>query len=443
MLATYSHLFGRIAPILAILAAFLLPFKLSLSYIFLVPLIAGWIIFESYTCFKNFDQLPTAIKYLVAFLICTTLTSLFGLSPYHTLQNLFGLFLYPLIIPIFWWLGKENLNRISKSLIVGLSVACFLNVLRDSTLGFSTKFIGSVSQSGQLSIALFLVGLLWVLNTNELQKTSSECTDCSYRAPILFISVAGLTASVLLIGWSKFWPSINYLALFGLCLFILSITTIWLVIRKRFHNLFPFLICLPILASTLLVNLKRGPWLGVISGFALLALLTKRKLFLAPIALAIFSAICITPIRDRVIEAKDHFFITGGRSEIWQIGFELLQKYPLGIGFENSGVLREFSNTIPHNLKHFHSNLLNIAVETGWLGLLLFVGFFYYLLNDFLLARQKLPGAAWIAAGITSCFCAGFVEYNFGDSAVCNYLYIFIGLGFSLIAIYPSYQSQS
>jgi O-antigen ligase len=207
--------------------------------------------------------------------------------------------------------------------------------------------------------------------------------------------------------------------------------------------LFPYFICLPILASTFLVNLKRGPWLGVISGFIVLAFCTRKKLFLAPIGLAFIVAICISPIRDRIIEAKDHFFITGGRSEIWQIGFELLQKYPLGIGFENSGVLREFSNTIPHNLKHFHSNLLNVAVETGWFGLLLFLCFFYLLLKDFILQRSKTPGSAWIAAGITSCFCAGLVEYNFGDSAVCNYLYIFIGLGFSLIATYPSSQSQN
>jgi len=191
------------------------------------------------------------------------------------------------------------------------------------------------------------------------------------------------------------------------------------------------LIALPFMVSALLVNLKRGPWCGVLVGVSCLATLYARRLVLLVIFLAVTLVICLEPIRDRLLASYDHFTIEGGRSTIWKIGVELTSEYPLGIGYHNSGILREFAPKIPPELKHFHSNFLNIAAEMGWLGALVFIWFLYEVVKlSFLGVKgDKLaPLYAAIGSGIVSWQVAGLVEYNFGDSEVTILVWILIGL---------------
>ena len=109
-------------------------------------------------------------------------------------------------------------------------------------------------------------------------------------------------------------------------------------------------------------------------------LLNARK-YLPP-ALVLIACLFVTidPLRQRLEHSSEHFFIAGGRNVIWQIGTELTRQYPLGIGFGNSAFLQKFDPQIPTELRHFHNNFLNVAVETGWLGLCAFI---WWLLSIF------------------------------------------------------------
>jgi O-antigen ligase len=142
---------------------------------------------------------------------------------------------------------------------------------------------------------------------------------------------------------------------------------------------------------------------------------------------AIGVAVSITPVRDRLLSSYSHFTIEGGRSTIWRIGAELLSEYPLGIGYHNSGVLREFAPEIPSELKHFHNNLLNIATETGWLGVAIFLWLLTIAIRCCFRDRRD-PLYVAFGAALISWQVAGLVEYNFGDSEVTIMVWVLLGL---------------
>jgi O-antigen ligase len=177
----------------------------------------------------------------------------------------------------------------------------------------------------------------------------------------------------------------------------------------------------------LLVNLKRGPWLGVLVGCVCFACFYSRKLIAPLAAAAICAAVVVTPIRERILDSYEHFTISGGRSTIWRIGAELVSEYPLGIGYHNSGILREFSPEIPPELKHFHNNLLNIAAETGWLGVFVFIWLIAAIVKTCFSNRNK-PLYVALGCAVISWQCAGLVEYNFGDSEVTILAWMLLGL---------------
>jgi len=122
--------------------------------------------------------------------------------------------------------------------------------------------------------------------------------------------------------------------------------------------------------------------------------------------------------------------MVGGRGEIWQLGGELLVRYPLGIGFQNSRLIEQFSHDIPSNMNHFHSNLINIIVELGWLGI---VSYLWWIGAILILSfSKKLPSEfrylqLALGCGVLSWQIAGLFEYNFGDSEVFIVALIIIG----------------
>jgi hypothetical protein len=184
---------------------------------------------------------------------------------------------------------------------------------------------------------------------------------------------------------------------------------------------------LPLLLSALLLNLKRGPWLGVTIGVGVLCCIFARKFLTFIIAAALIAPLAIPPIRERLAVSYDHFTISGGRSTIWRIGGELIAQYPLGIGYHNSGIMRQFSLEIPPELKHFHNNLINIAAESGILTVTIFIWFIYAVLR--VSFRRPLSGLhVAIGCAFISWQTAGLVEYNFGDSEVMIIVWMLLGI---------------
>jgi hypothetical protein len=188
---------------------------------------------------------------------------------------------------------------------------------------------------------------------------------------------------------------------------------------------------LPLLAAALIVNLKRGPLLGVFVGATLFFLLTSRKIARLLFGIGALLLLTIAPLRDRIAASLDHFFIAGGRSTIWRIGSELAAKFPTGLGFHNSETLRHYAPEIPPELKHFHSNPLNILAENGWLSLTIFI---WFVASSIALCFKDRTDTFKVGVGcaLLSWQVAGLVEYNFGDSEVLLLVWAILGCTFTL-----------
>jgi O-antigen ligase len=190
-------------------------------------------------------------------------------------------------------------------------------------------------------------------------------------------------------------------------------------------------LAIPLVTAALILNLKRGPWLGVLVATFLLLWFYRKKWLLLLLAAITVSFLMVPDVKNRLAASEEHFFIAGGRSAIWQIGFDLAPRYPLGIGFENSGVLRNYSDEVPPELTHFHNNFLNILVETGLFGLLCYLWWVAALLAKSIVPALKTQRTDWdierrshsvvlcsLGLAILAWQIAGLVEYNFGDSEV-------------------------
>lgn len=351
------------------LSAFLfcLPLKLSLAYLFLFPLILTGI--SSLIYRRKLSEILTssaALKIWYAMLAVMLLSAPFGIMPLRTISQAGSLFLYSLSIPVILdILQSHQPLRFLLFLFSAQAIAGLHSIYEFIYPQTGQIFIGTISESGQLALTLPL--LFGVILANRQQKFLNR------------------------------------------------------------HKLSLILLCTAIAFAALLLNLKRGPWSGVLLSSLLLAVIVRCRLCLAVLVLALAPVFFFTPLQERILQSSEHFFISGGRSEIWAIGSELIRSYPLGIGYGNSAFLQKFSLTIPAELKHFHNNFLNIFVETGVLGICLFTAFLAALLKTAWQKRNCLLTAS-AGAAVLSNQIAGIVEYNFGDSEVMLLAYFVIAL---------------
>jgi O-antigen ligase len=188
---------------------------------------------------------------------------------------------------------------------------------------------------------------------------------------------------------------------------------------------------LPLLIGALIVNLKRGPWFGVAVATLFLLSLFARRLVLPFVLVTVGLFFYLSPVNTRAFHSSADFFISGGRHEIWDVGTDLAIKFPLGIGFKNGDFLRRFSPNIPPEISHFHSNFLNIIVESGLLCAVLFGWWVIRMLRLSWKGDRRVPSfvlAIALSASFLSWQLAGLVEYNFGDSEVLLIAYAISGM---------------
>lgn len=260
--------------------------------------------------------------------------------------------------------------------------------------------------------------------------------------PFMKALLYGLSTSCVFKGIEILFPSVKT-GFFGavsqsgqIALLIIPLAYFFVLLKKEsvLKQLFS-VICLVLIGTVFLLNLKRGPWIGAFAAAIVFCAMYNRK-FLGVVILSSLLLFGWEPLRERLLLSEAHFFIPGGRNAIWDIGSELFSRYPLGIGFENSGFLRSFSSEIPWKLKHFHNNFLNIAVEAGWLGVTFFFVWLFSIATQVLKTKNvsDIVLAHSIGCGLLAWQVAGLVEYNFGDSAVVTIAYILIGILLTLTA---------
>jgi len=413
------------------LAAVLIPIKLSLTYFAIIPGLLWYGYSERTNLKQALHRYPKTIIPALFFVFCILYSSLFGLDTGRSIAkglSLAGMFL---LIPFYALLRERNYMRtILLALTIGFSIESLHTILESAfpNVLFSYPH-GQVSEAGQLGIGLFVIIALCI--GGEIKQRSSESimkTLFTGLITFLLLIFLGLSNSLSL-------SPITTLCLFSLSSFLL-IKHCYLLMRLRGTThvearLYAFLseFVLPLVCAALVINMKRGPWIGVTIGLVLL-LITIRPRYLLGIIPVIFALLLLQPIRTRLLNSLEHFLMVGGRGEIWQLGGELLVRYPLGIGFQNSRLIEQFSHDIPSNMNHFHSNLINIIVELGWLGI---VSYLWWIGAILILSfSKKLPSEfrylqLALGCGVLSWQIAGLFEYNFGDSEVFIVALIIIG----------------
>ena len=118
----------------------------------------------------------------------------------------------------------------------------------------------------------------------------------------------------------------------------------------------------------------------------------------------------------------------GGRFVLWtQVAPAALMDNPYGIGWRATTHedLLKYSPHVQPGLDHLHNNILQVALETGWLGLavwLVWMGLtLCIIIANYKWEKSRGP-PGWLSYGNFGAFSGlminGLVENNFGDSEI-------------------------
>jgi hypothetical protein len=351
------------------------------------------------------------ITYFYFFIFSAFICGLVGIDPIKSIKGILSLLLSSLLIFVTRDLcTKHGTLHVFGALLIGQIFASTMTYLLKLFSITSPQFFhGEVTQSGQLALIVFTTVCFFIL-----LKRYPHSAVIPAQAEAVFLA-----------------QSVSFS-------------------RVRAIQLLLFY-ALPVQSLNLIINLKRGPWIGVFISLLTVLLMFRKKLIAPFILVTVTIFLLSSSIQKRLGESYEHFVITGGRKIIWDIGFELAATYPLGIGLTNSPFLQKFSDDIPKELKHFHNNFINILVETGsasfciyliWISSILLHCFKKHQIRKQIIAFYSplfLLGAAILSWQI-----AGIFEYNAGDKEILLVVFLIIGIiGALTQAVSDSRQQQN
>lgn len=201
----------------------------------------------------------------------------------------------------------------------------------------------------------------------------------------------------------------------------------------------PFLVVAgAFLGGGLLVHGKRGVWISTVLAVTWMGVRVRRWWVLALVAGVVTMALATPQVRHRIDQLDDvRLESTGARMALWRnVAPPLLRQYPQGMGWcavEHEDLAAHTPYLQP-KLNHLHNNLLQVVLETGWLGLLcwlIWMGKGWWGLYR-LGGRGVEGGGGALGVGLWTAFTGlllnGLVEYNFGDTEVLILLCLLMGL---------------
>jgi len=395
-------------------------------------------------------HLDWLLKISIAWIFILVISTGVAVDPLNSLPDLFKALLY-LFLPfaISDYFGgiedlKERLDEVSAlilTLALGQGVTSLHSILATAfDRPFKMGFTGEVTESGQLALVIpALLGLIVSLRERVLEKI--------YKA---YGSLLAL--SLILLGWGRVVQSqLGILLQFGAALCALSIFAklrVFVILRhipklNIFEERTLAFVLLPVLSSAFLFNLKRGPWFGVFVALIVVGGLLKPKLAVKTALMGALAVVGLQPVRERILNFAADFTISGGRMRMWELGVEIVERFPLGVGLQNSVFMRTLDPYLPPTHRHMHNNFLNILVETGYLGLAVYLWWIFAVIGYGFSHSQKIKqkigldmrGAflgVFLGASLLSWQLAGISEYNFGDAEIRMIAFLIVGILVSL-----------
>jgi O-antigen ligase len=196
-------------------------------------------------------------------------------------------------------------------------------------------------------------------------------------------------------------------------------------------------------ASTLLLGLTRGAWIGLATGLALAVGIGRpRGLILLPLVAMSLILLLPQPVVQRANSTFDlQDQSTRERLGMLSSGLEMVRDHPLfgvGPGLAQPAFADYRSDEAPERIPHLHNNVLQIAAERGAVGLLSY----FAILATFGLhsaralrdtgaeERPAVIGCLMAVAGVTA---AGLFEYNWGDAEVWIVTLVSLSAPFALV----------
>lgn len=184
----------------------------------------------------------------------------------------------------------------------------------------------------------------------------------------------------------------------------------------------------------LLLTFSRGGWLGLIFAVGIFALLIKRDLIIKLIPLGIVGIFFLpSSIMMRIksigsLSDSSNFY----RFQIWENSINIVKDFfvtGVGLGFESfrsisSLYIKDFS---PY---HAHNTYLELMIEIGVLGLILFIWLLGKLLKDIRhqkMSQDKIFTVA-IFSGISGLFIHGVAEHILYNPKIIFQFWLMIGL---------------
>ena len=185
-----------------------------------------------------------------------------------------------------------------------------------------------------------------------------------------------------------------------------------------------------------MLNFKRGAWAGLICIVGVAGWLRMKKLVLVVAAAAVTVLLFYEPAWNRVVTLREEFSVDkGGRLAMWKTVPAIMKDYPMGVGIDNVGLMREYDPGIEEDRDHMHNTYVQLLVETGPLGLAAFLWWMIVFVRAAggMLRRSRACGGITDAVAVAAVsVMAGFlvnglVEFNFGDSEVVMMIYFLMG----------------
>jgi putative inorganic carbon (HCO3(-)) transporter len=193
----------------------------------------------------------------------------------------------------------------------------------------------------------------------------------------------------------------------------------------------------------LLFSLTRGVWLAYLVVLLLLGVIRGGKTLAGvtggAVVFAVFLLTAGAGVQERFQSTFD-FVQNLPRSQIWQANLDMIKERPLlGWGYGNYRKFRDpFYERHPKadHTGHAHNTFLQIAVDSGLIGLAAFLFFFWSLLRIGWETYQRIPpedepyrsmvlGALLSIVGF---LIGGLTQHNFGDAEVVIVMWAVAGL---------------
>lgn len=197
-------------------------------------------------------------------------------------------------------------------------------------------------------------------------------------------------------------------------------------------------------AGGLLVHFKRGAWFSFLLASTLMGGLARRKWLILTILAGALALAALPQVRTRLAMLRQEgTHRLGGRYVLWTcVAPEIIRDNPQGMGYgavQQKDLFR-YSRRVRPNINHLHNNVLQVTLETGIAGgvlWLLWMGSaFVWLFSAAGRSRRQGKASAWLWMGCLGAFTAlmanGVVEYNFGDTEILMLLSLVLGIACAL-----------